>query len=91
MMPAYRDKVFHQDVLEMLRGLPDACMDMVYGDPDYNVGVKYAGKNYTTKWEDYVAWYIELARESLRVLKPDGNLFFYQLSQTERLLARALS
>jgi site-specific DNA-methyltransferase (adenine-specific) len=48
---------------------------MVYGDPDYNVGIKYAGKNYTTKWNEYINWYIELTRESMRVLKPNGNLF----------------
>lgn len=76
MIDQYRDTVFNRDVLEVLRELPDASMDMVYGDPDYNVGIKYAGKNYTTKWDEYIAWYIELARESLRVLKPTGNLFF---------------
>jgi site-specific DNA-methyltransferase (adenine-specific) len=48
---------------------------MVYGDPDYNVGINYAGKNYTTKWNEYIKWYVELTKESLRVLKPAGNLF----------------
>jgi site-specific DNA-methyltransferase (adenine-specific) len=48
---------------------------MVYGDPDYNVGINYAGKNYTQKWNDYINWYIELTKESMRVLKPTGNLF----------------
>lgn len=71
-----RDQVFQQDVLEFLRSLPDNCLDMVYGDPDYNVGINYAGRNYTTKWDEYIEWYGELARESLRVLKEDGNLFF---------------
>lgn len=70
------NKVFQQDVLEFLRSLPDNSLDMVYGDPDYNVGINYAGRNYTTKWEEYIDWYGDLARESLRVLKEDGNLFF---------------
>lgn len=48
---------------------------MVYGDPDYNVGINYAGKNYTTKWNDYIDWYIELSKECYRVLKPTGSLF----------------
>ena len=48
---------------------------MVYGDPDYNVGINYTGKHYTQKWNDYIDWYIELTKESLRVLKPTGNLF----------------
>lgn len=71
----YRNKVFNEDVLQVLKRLPDGCLDMVYGDPDYNVGINYSGKNYTQKWNDYIDWYIELTRESLRVLKPTGNLF----------------
>ncbi len=76
MIPIPHDQVFQQDILEFLRSLPDNCLEMVYGDPDYNVGINYAGRNYTTKWEEYIDWYGELARESLRVLKDDGNLFF---------------
>jgi len=48
---------------------------MVYGDPDYNVGVKYGEKSYTKTFEDYIDWYIALAKESLRVLKDTGNMF----------------
>lgn len=72
---SFRNKIFNEDVLKILKTLPDGCMDMVYGDPDYNVGINYAGKNYTQKWGDYISWYTELARESLRVLKPTGSLF----------------
>lgn len=67
--------VYNKDILEVLRDLPDNSMDVVYGDPDYNVGINYAGKDYTKKWDDYISWYIELAKESMRVLKEDGNLF----------------
>jgi site-specific DNA-methyltransferase (adenine-specific) len=67
--------LFKDDVLHVLRQLPDNSVGMVYGDPDYNVGISYAGKNYTKKWGNYIAWYIELAKESMRVLKPTGNLF----------------
>lgn len=76
MMEQFLDKIFNDDVFNLLKSLPDNSVDMVYGDPDYNVGVNYAGKNYTTKWNDYIDWYCDLARESMRVLKPTGNLFF---------------
>jgi len=75
MIEEYRNKVFNEDVITVLKRIPDNSFDMVYGDPDYNVGINYAGKNYTKKWNDYIDWYIELAKESLRVLKPTGNLF----------------
>lgn len=73
---AYRNRVLQRDVLEVLRELPAGSVDMIYGDPDYGVGIDYAGKKYNTRWDEYVEWYIELARLSLRALKPDGNLFF---------------
>ena len=75
MIEEYRNKVFNEDVISVLKRIPDDSLDMVYGDPDYNVGINYAGKNYTKKWNDYIDWYIELTKESLRVLKPTGSLF----------------
>ncbi len=72
----FLDTVYLGDVMDLLRQLPDRSVDMVYGDPDYNVGVKYGDRTYTKKFDEYIEWYIELARESLRVLRDDGNLFF---------------
>ena len=71
----FRNKIFNKDVLEILKNIPDNSLDMVYGDPDYNVGINYAGKKYTTKWNEYIDWYIEISKESMRVLKPKGSLF----------------
>lgn len=69
------NQVFNEDVMLTLKQLPDKSIDMIFGDPDYNVGINYNGVKYTQKWNDYVEWYIKLASESLRVLKDDGNLF----------------
>ena len=73
---SFLDQVYLGDVLDLLRQLPDKSVDMVYSDPDYNVGIKYGDKSYSVKFEQYIEWYIELARQSVRVLKDDGNLFF---------------
>jgi DNA modification methylase len=76
-LPAsYRNRVINDDVMAVLRDLPDECVDMIYGDPDYNAGIRYEGKTFTSSWGEYVDWYISLARECLRVLRSDGNLFF---------------
>ncbi|MDR2426021.1 MAG: site-specific DNA-methyltransferase [Endomicrobium sp.] len=69
------NQVFNEDVFLTLKRLQDNSVDMIYGDPDYNVGINYNGKNYTRRWNEYIEWYIELTRESMRVLKPEGNLF----------------
>ena len=90
-MAAPRNKVFCADVMEVLRGLPDDSVDMLYGDPDYGVGVDYHGAKYTQEWGDYIAWYVELTRECLRVLHPRGNLFMLNYpKQNAHLRARYL-
>lgn len=71
----YLNKVFLKDIVELLKELPDESVDMVYGDPDYNVGVNYGDKSYTKTFDEYIQWYTELARQSLRVLKDTGNMF----------------
>jgi DNA modification methylase len=71
----FLDRVFQKDIIELLRDLPARSVDMVYGDPDYNVGIKYGEKTYTKTFEDYIDWYVALAKESLRVLKDTGNMF----------------
>jgi site-specific DNA-methyltransferase (adenine-specific) len=69
------NSVYHGDIMELLKKLPNNSVDMVFGDPDYNVGINYGDKNYTRDFDEYMNWYIELTRESMRVLKEDGNLF----------------
>lgn len=71
----YRNHVFNKDVLAVLKELPDNSLDMIYGDPDYGVGINYSGKKYVSKWNDYINWYTELTKECMRALKPTGNLF----------------
>ncbi|MDR3253921.1 MAG: hypothetical protein LBT07_03025 [Endomicrobium sp.] len=70
------NKVFNEDVLLTLKRIPNNSVDMIYGDPDYNVGINYNGEKYTKKWDEYINWYIELTRECIRVLKPEGNNLF---------------
>lgn len=55
--------------------LPDESVDVIYADPDYNVGIKYQGKSYTKKFNEYIAWCVQWAKECNRVLKSDGNMF----------------
>ncbi len=71
----YLNKIYLGDVMDLLKKLPDKSVDMIFGDPDYNVGIKYGDKKYTKNFGEYIEWYIELTKESLRVLKDNGNLF----------------
>jgi len=70
------DNVYLMDVFELFKKIPDRSVDMIFGDPDYNVGVKYGDKSYYKDFNSYIDWYVQLAKESFRVLKDDGNMFF---------------
>ena len=70
------NKVYNDDIFNVMKKIPDNSIDMVYSDPDYNVGIKYNSKSYTKNFSEYIDWYIKLAKESLRILKNNGNLFF---------------
>lgn len=76
-MSAFLNQVYLGDIMEVLNRLPDNSVDMILTDPDYNKGVRYVdGRSFTMEFEDYIAWYVTLAKELFRVLKDNGNLFF---------------
>ena len=76
-----RNIVYHDDIMNVLKGIPDNSIDMIYGDPDYNVNIVYGGKNYTKNFNDYIKEYVHLTQECMRVLKKDGNLMMMNYSQ----------
>lgn len=91
LLAGFRNSIFHGDIMDLLSRLPDASVDMVYGDPDYNVGVHYGSRVYRKSFGEYMEWYIRLASESLRVLKNDGNMFMINYpKQNAHLRARYL-
>lgn len=75
------NQIYNADIMDVLNQLPDNSIDMIFGDPDYNVGIKYNDKSYTTGFEEYTQWYIQLAKECYRVLKDTGNMFFINYSK----------
>lgn len=71
----FQNLVVNDDVMRILGELPDDCVHVIYADPDYNEGINYAGQTFTSSWDEYIDWYVRLAQECLRVLRPEGNLF----------------
>jgi DNA modification methylase len=67
--------VFNQDILELLKKIPDRSVDCVYADPDYNVGVKYNNTRYTKSFDEYISWCVSWSEQTHRVLNEDGNFF----------------
>lgn len=85
--------VFHGDALELLRTLPDGCVDSVVTDPPAAIG--FMGKR--NAWDhdrggraQWVAWLTEITRECLRALKPGGHALVWALPRTSHWTATAV-
>lgn len=81
------DKVVHGDCQQVLRRLPDACVDMVLTDPPYLV--RYAERSgRQIPNDDNARWIFPAFAELYRVLKPDRYcVSFYGFARVERFLS----
>ena len=79
--------IFAADCMKVLPLLKDEVVDTVFADPPFNLGKEY-GKNTDDSLPDerYVRWCQEWLAECVRVLKPGGSLFLYNLPKWNILL-----
>lgn len=65
------NRIIRGDCLEVLAGLPDDCIDLIFTSPPYADSRKntYGGIHP----DDYVEWFLPRTEQFLRVLKPDGT------------------
>ena len=65
------DKIICGDCLTVLKGLPDACFDLIFTSPPYADNRKNTYKGVPVK--HYVEWFLPISYELERVLKPEGS------------------
>lgn len=73
-------QLYQGDCLEVMRTLPDGCVDSVVTDPPY--GLKFMGKHW-----DHDVPSAEVWTEVLRVLKPGGHLLAFAGTRTQHRMA----
>ena len=74
--------IFHGDCLEVLSGLPDESVDLVFADPPYNIGKQFS--NFADAWPSdaaYAAWCFRWLEQCIRILKPTGSLYVMTSTQ----------
>lgn len=67
------NQIFLGDCLELLKTLPDQCIDLVVSSPPYNLGKEYEAKK---ALENYLQEQTLILQECSRVLKTTGSLFW---------------
>jgi site-specific DNA-methyltransferase (adenine-specific) len=72
--------LFKGDCLAILPCLTDACVDTVFADPPFNLGKEYGnGVNDRRADREYLDWCYRWIDECVRILKPGGSFFLYNL------------
>lgn len=81
--PAFRSKLgalWAADCMSVLPHIADESTDTVFADPPFNLGKLYGeSTNDAIPEARYVAWCREWVAECVRVLKPGGAIFIYNL------------
>ncbi|MGH6793580.1 MAG: DNA-methyltransferase [Methyloceanibacter sp.] len=83
--------LYKADCLEVLPAIRDECLDTVFADPPFNLRKQY-GANGKDDLADpaYIAWSHRWIGECVRVLKPGGSLFVYNLPKWNILFGARL-
>jgi site-specific DNA-methyltransferase (adenine-specific) len=72
--------LFNEDCCEFLRRLGDESVDTIFADPPFNLGKIYGPSvDDRVSEETYVDWCRRWIDECIRVLKPGGSFFLFNL------------
>jgi DNA modification methylase len=69
------DTIYGGDSVEVLKGWPAGCVDLVFADPPFNIGYVYDNYVDDKPNAEYVAWSREWMAACQRVLKADGSFY----------------
>lgn len=79
-LATHRGWLFNEDCLEFLDRVEDESIDTVFADPPFNLGKVYGSKvNDRLSEDEYIEWGKSWIDECIRVLKPGGSFFLYNL------------
>lgn len=83
--------LYDGDCLEILPQISDECIDTVFADPPFNLNKEYGKKSKDNlESEEYLNWCYSWLDECMRVLKPGGSLFVYNLPKWNLMLGAYL-
>ena len=83
------DQVYHGDCLELLKDVPDDCIDLIVTDPPFAIDFKAQRMNYNrtgsrviegyseVSAEDYLDFTRSWINEARRVLDPSGSMYVF--------------
>ncbi|WP_455296948.1 DNA-methyltransferase [Brucella pituitosa] len=72
--------LYQGDCIDVMSQLENSTVDLAFADPPFNLGKSYTSNiNDALATHEYIAWCKQWLDEMIRVLKPGGALFLYNL------------
>jgi site-specific DNA-methyltransferase (adenine-specific) len=79
--------LYNEDCCDFLRRVEDGSVDTIFADPPFNLGKVYGPSvNDRVSEEEYLVWCRLWIDECIRVLKPGGSFFLFNLPRWNVLL-----
>ncbi|QEN06612.1 site-specific DNA-methyltransferase [Oceanispirochaeta crateris] len=84
--------LYRNDCLDVMAGMEDETVDLIFADPPFNLNKKYpSGMNDLLKEEEYILWMNRWVDELCRLLKPGGALFLWNLPRWNIEISKRLN
>lgn len=72
--------LYNADCVDVLKQQPSESVDLVFADPPFNLKKEYdSGINDDLSMSEYLAWCYSWIDECIRILKPGGSLYIYNI------------
>lgn len=84
--------LYQGDCLDLFAQLADESIDVIFGDPPFNLNKNYgSGINDSLREPEYLNWCSAWVKECVRVLAPGGALWLYNLPRWNIEIAHMLN
>lgn len=84
--------LFADDCLKILPRIKDAVADTIFADPPFNLGKQYGENSHDRRpHAEYLDWCKQWVGECVRILRPGGSIFLYNLPKWNVLLGGYLT
>jgi len=68
------NKIIVGDSEEVLKEIPDNCIDLIFTSPPYNFGLDYQNHKDGVNWDEYFGKLFRIFKECIRILKYGGRI-----------------
>lgn len=82
-LPCFTSQIgtlYNGDCMQVMQDLEDDSIDLIFADPPFNLAKTYdEGIDDNLSTSEYLSWCYDWLSECIRILKPGGSLFVYNI------------